>query len=171
MLIVGGWRHCIIHSLSGHLRNDSWAFTWLVFWAECEKAAKTPFSCSQSCGPGAEGTEAYMLQSEVAVMKEEELEGGDFRHGVQPPVRDPSTGTAGELHAAPGIVPLTLLKACQATGCGPEIMERFDGATVQTTLSQGWDSPLHRWPCLLIPYLILDTVINILLMAINCGKF
>lgn len=74
-----------------------------------------------------------MLQSEVAVMKEEELEGGDFRHGGSAPVRDPSTGTAGELTLPLESFP-TLLKACQATGCESEIMERFDGATVQTTL-------------------------------------
>ena len=29
---------------------------------------------------------------------------------------------------------------------------------------QGWDSPLHRWPCLLTPHLILGTVIYILLI-------
>ena len=39
-----------------------------------------------------------MLQSEVVAVKDEELEGGDFREGSSVPVpRDPSTGRAGEL--------------------------------------------------------------------------
>ena len=74
-----------------------------------------------------------MLQSDVAVMKEKELERGDFRHGGSAPVRDPSTGTGGELTLPLESFPI-LSKACQATGCESEFMERLDGAIVQTTL-------------------------------------
>ena len=102
-----------------------------------------------------------MLQSEVAVMKDEELEGGDFRHGSSAPVpRDPSTGTAGELMLPLESLP-ALSNACQATGCESEFMERLDGATVQTMPCVRDGTHLYTGGPV---YLILGTVINILLM-------
>ena len=102
-----------------------------------------------------------MLQSEVAVMKDEELEGGDFRHGSSAPVpRDPSTGTAGELMLPLESLP-ALSNACQATGCESEFMERLDGATVQTMPCVRDGTHLYTGGPV---YLILDTVITILLM-------
>ena len=108
-----------------------------------------------------ERTEAYILQSEVAVMKDEELEGEDFRHGSSAPVpRDPSTGTAGELMLPLESLP-ALSNACQAAGCESEFMERLDGAAVHTRPCVKDGTHLYTGGPV---YLILDTVINILLM-------